>query len=452
MTTLSLGPRWPRVRFCDGPSRDAVTRLDLNERGLSYEPSRVRADGFSLGMAELSGEPGGRGRVWTERTLPLPLLVRGARPQALARLEAVARELTRSENWLEWQLSAESAPRWFHTYAAAPSPLSLDRVYVDGTRVGDTWTATLSAPADPFAVGEPIVLGPYAVTNHPASGALPMWLDLPAVEGEAAAPLEVVLEKTAAGGMLGPAVAVTEHAPGVVTAASWGAAVASAVTDGGYLAGAYRSTAGALTDWTTVGTFQPAGLARGRWRTLLRAGGASANGSLLLRWRVAAAGVSSRVYSTPRLVTVGQQIRWIDAGEVPWPLTSGRLPVTGTTVLTLEAKRVVPGGEIRFDDRLLMLSGEPDTTLLRLSPDYVGTGAVSAVIDAEDRVAEMAVAGAPMRSPAAAGGWPYLSPHRPNRLWVAQSLEPTAMAGVHDNAASTVTVTATYRPRYLWGV
>lgn len=442
--------RWPSMRFCDAPSRNAETRFDLNANGIGYSATLMK-DGFALGMPVLSGEPGGRGRVWSGRSLSLPLEVVGAKSDVRRRLERVARELMRAENWLEWQLDADSAPRWFRTYAAAPSPLSLTQVY---TRRGvDVWGTTLSAPADPFAVGEPITLGPFTVTNAPDAGTYPMLLDLGDVEGEAPAPATVVISKSTSGPMLGPAVAVTSTPATTFTPDSWGSAVAAAVTDANFIGGSYRPTTGTIDDWTTVAAFTPTDLTYGRWSTLLRVSGSSDAGSIALRWKVSATGVASQVYSTPVVVPVHQQRRWVTAGEVPWPLVDGTaLGVTGTTVLTLQAKRIQSGGELRFDNRLTMLSAAPESSLLRLEPDAVSGASSAVLIDAEARRVAAAVGGAPTRAPGVAGGWPHLSPTRENHLWVAQNLDPTFSTGVHDAHTSTSEVTITYRPRYLWGV
>lgn len=442
--------RWPSMRFCEAPSTGAATRYDLNANGIGYS-TRLQHDGFALGMPTLSGEAGGRGRVWSDRTLSLPLVVEGAKPDVLRRLERVARELMRDENWLEWQLDADSEPRWFHTYATAPSPLSLARVQND--REVDMWGTTLSAAADPFAVGAEVTLGPFTVTNSPAAGTNPMQVALDPAEGEAPAPASVLVTKGSSGPMLGAAVAVAPVEPGVFNAGSWGGGVGTAVTDAGYLAGSYRPTTGALAGWTTVATFTPTDLAFGRWRTLLRLAASSNAGSISLRWKVSASGVASQVYSTPVVIPCQQQRRWVSAGEVPWPLIDGTpLGVTGATVLTLEAKRIQSGGELWLDNRLIMLSADPGATLLRTEPDAVSGASSALLVAAEERQAAASVAGAPVRAPGVAGGWPYLSPRAENVLWLAQNLDPTFSTGVHDDPVSTTQVTVTYRPRYLWGV
>lgn len=442
--------QWPSMRFCAGPSVDSETRYDLNANGIGCQTNLLH-EGFGLGMPALSGEAGGRGRVWSDRTLSLPLEVEGGKGEAFVRLERVARELMRDENWLEWQLDADSAPRWFHIYATAPAPLSLSEVYTE--REVNAWGTTLSAAADPFAVGAEVTVGPFTVTNSPAAGTNPMQVTLDAVEGEAPAPATVLVAKGSTGAMLGPAVAVAPTEAGVFTAGSWGGGVGTAVTDTGYLAGSYRPTTGALADWATVATFTPADLAFGRWRTLLRLAASSNAGSISLRWKVSASGVASQVYSTPVVIPCRQQRRWVSAGEVPWPLIDGTpLGVTGTTVLTLEAKRIQAGGELWLDNRLIMLSADPGATLLRTEPDAVFGASSAVLVDAENRQVAASVAGAPVRAPAAAGGWPYLSPRNDNVLWLAQNLDPTFSTGVHDDPASTTTVTVTYQPRYLWGV
>jgi hypothetical protein len=442
---------WPLVQFVSAPADDAEVRLDLNAIGAQLASTRVHADGFSLGSPSLDGEPGNRGRVWGGRQLSLPLDVGGSRSAALGLLRRVGREVAREENWLRFQLGPNTDPVWHHTYASRPEPVSLDRVYNDETR-DDTWVATLAIDADPFGVGRERTLGPFTTTNHPASGTNPMRVALPPVEGEVPAPAAVRVVKAAAGGMLGPAVAVGGTAPGVVSAPTWGAGVGAAVTAAGWLAGSYRPT-GTLADWTTLATWTPAGLPPRRWRTLLRASGSSDVGSLQLRWVVASPGVSSQVVSDPVTVPVVGQLRWVDLGAVPWPLVDGAaLGVSAGTTLTLQARRLVPGGDLRLDGTLLMVPAAPGDDLLLMPADNVGTAAVSLLADADARRALMAVGGAPMRPPGVLGGWPYLHPDRTNVLLVGQNVTPTRVPGRNDDPASTTAVTVTYRPRHLWGL
>lgn len=436
---------WPRFQFTTGPSDDAAVRLDLNAEGIQMADSRVLVDGFGLGMPELDGEPGARGRAWGPRTAALPWKVTGSKQAAIAVLGLLARELAREENWLRTQLSPQSAPRWLRTYAASAEQVSLDQVYWDAE--SDTWRTTLSVPADPFALGPRVDLDPVTITNSPLTGAHPMQLELPPVLGEVPAPALVVLEKTAAGGMLGPLVAVTDQATTVHAASSWGPAVGAAVTAAGYLAGSYRPTTGDLAEWTVVGTWEPGVLPQGRRRVLVRVGATAGAGAVLLR------AVVGGLVIPPVLVQCTDQVRWVDLGSLPYPMPDDDgLGAAPAVPVVIAARRARPGGELRLDNRLMLIDGAWDADLLKLTARDGGTGPVRVAVNADARRARAVIADAAVPPPAAAGGWPHLHPGRANHLLVAQNVDPLPLAGRHDDAASTTTVRVSYQPRYLWGV
>lgn len=448
---------WPRLRFCEAPDVDSVTRLDLHNAGIEFNgETRTLADGFSYGVPSVSSPAGARVQVLGPRTSRLPLRVAGTKPAALAKLNAVVRELLRPTNWLEVQLAAEAEPRWLRTWATVPEPVDLSLVWDDPDRT-DHWTAALPIAGDPLWIGPEQDLGDWTITNNPSSGAQPMRVVLPEIDGEAAAPLLVKATKSAAGGMFGPAVGVARSEPVVAAAPdSWGAAVAAPVTDATYLAGAYRQTTGGLADWTAVGTWTPDvpdGVDYTRWVAALRVSGTTSQGAFRLRWRVQAAGISSVVYSQPVVVDVEQQPRWVTAGDVPCPMLDlTGLGVTADTTLTLEVERITSGGELRFDGTLMLIPGGPDADLLMLSPDPISTAGVMFLVDADLRRAGMAVGIAPARTPGVAGGWPYVVPGQDNVLTFWQSLDPTIGSGIVDSITSTAAVSVSYRPRYVWGV
>ncbi|GAB2762132.1 hypothetical protein [Nocardioides pakistanensis] len=415
---------WPKLAFVAAPDEGAAVRLDINESGFSTGGIHAAHDGFSLGAPSLSGAPGARGRAWGTRTLNLPLRVQGPKHEAVALQQLLAREIVR-DGWLRWQLAWETDPVWFRYYASAPDAVSLERV-MNGTS-SDTWLVTARLAADPFAVGALVEVGPLALGNLPDSEVLPT------VAGDVPAPALVTVS-TPAGGMLGPAVAVTGEAPVVASAPAWGPAVGTAVTDSWYLAGSYRPTTGALDSWTTAATWTPAG-ARGRTRGWVRLGGSSDTGGLWVRW--AAAGVTS----DPVFVPVAAMRRWVDAGEIP----------AGDGPVALQVKRAAAGGETHFDDRLMLIPAEHDDDILALDVADAGTGQVAVTVDADDRVATLT--GTATTRPGARGGWPQLHPDRDNHLTVGQNLDPAlTIAGRDDDPIATATVTVSYRPRYLWGL
>lgn len=446
---------WPRLRFCEAPDVNSATRMDLHNAGVHYNGDAVTlAEGFSLGVPGVASEPGARVQVLGDRTTTrLPLLVAGTKKAAVRTLNLVMRELLRPTNWLEVQFAPELDPRWLRTYASVPEALSLDQVTNRADRE-DRWTTTLPLAAAALAVGPEELLGEWTVTNHPTTGDNPMRVVLPEVDGEASAPLLVKITKAATGGLLGPAVGCA-RVPADVTAApgSWGAAVGSAVTDASMVAGAYRQTAGALTDWTAVATWTPDDLPGGdhtRWVAALRVAGSTSAGALRLRWRVQAAGSSSVVYSAPVVLDVVAAARWVRTGEVPCPMLAlDGLATSTATTLTLEVQRITSGGELRFDGPLMLLPAGPDADLLLASPDAITTAGVTVLVDGEGRRVGMAVGTAAARTPGVAGGWPHVIPGQDNHLTIMQSLDPVAGG---DSITSTAVVTVSYRPQYVWGV
>lgn len=442
---------YPSASFVEAPNEDAVVRLDVNAAGVDVDVDTLHDD-FSLGMGDLSGAAGSRGRVWGKRQLVLPLRVEGARAAAMEVLRLVAREVTR-DGWLRWQFTEDSPVVWFRVYASQPTPVSFDQVFID-SRV-DAWISTLTMDADPFGVGEEISLGPFTVTNNPAAGTHPQSVTLPEILGDVPTPAKVRISKTAVGGMLGPTVGIHSSAPAVVTGGNWTPAVDGAVGAAAYVGGSYRQTNAGVTDaaWASLGTFTPAtSLPAGRRRTALRLSGSSDAGAFLLRWLVSSPAALSSVATAPVAVSVAQMQRWVDLGVVPFPLADGAaLGAAPTTVFTLQAKRVSGVGQLRLDNRLVLLP-VTDSTLLVTSPGDVGTAAAQELLDGEARRTAMTSGGNLVRSPGVRGGWPMLRPDGDNVLYLAQNYDPTLVSGRDDAIASTVEVTVTYRPRSFWGL
>ena len=435
---------YPRIQFVDAPNVGATVIADLNE--VATVDVEALHEGFTLGVPDLRGEAGRRGRSWGKRRLQVPLHVTGPRDAALAAHRRLARVATR-DGWLLYQLDAVTPPVWFRTYATQPTPVEFEEVYV-GRRTKDVWAFTLPLDADPFGVGAEVTLGPYTVQNTPTSGG--MKVTIPAIGGDLPAPARVEINRT--GGLIhGPAVGVAPVAPGVFTATSWDAAVGAAVSNTGFIAGSYRQTTGTLTGgWSPVAVFNPTGLRAGRWRTLLRVSGSATPGAFALRWGILGA---SGALSDPAVVDVTTQTRWVDLGTIPWPIVDASdLGVAHQSELWLLAQRMEAGGELRFDNQLLMLPVGDDSTLLAAAVSDVNTANTRVLVDATDRQALAVTSAGALPAPRARGGWPLLHPSRDNVMTIFQNLDPTPTPPRDDAHTASASVTVKYRPQYLWGV
>lgn len=434
---------WPSVQFVASPDAGATVLLDLNE-----DPIRTLHDEFSLGMAELGGEPGSRGRQLAAiRDVSVPLQIHGDRALARQMLQILARQAVR-DGWLRIQLDAASDPVWFRVDGDMPSALDWSDIYNDGRP--DRWHLSLPLKVSALGMGAEVTLPDVTITNDPRHASFAVVL--PEIVGEMPAPAKVKLSSSS--WMLGPGVATLAAAHSLTTAANWSANV-TATADAGYMSTSGRretDTSALWDDWKTVCTFTPATMPPDSYRALIRVSASTNVGAWQVRWVVSSPSAASSISTPPVTVSAASMRRWIDTGRVPVPLTDGTaLGGSSVTVLTLQARRAGIGGQLRFDDRLLLLPST-DATLLKITPDDVGAVATVMLADSEDREVSMLGGGQVARPPDFAGGWPILRPGEPNRLLLLQNLDPRLVATRDDLLTATATVTVSYRPRYLWGV
>lgn len=181
---------YPLVRFTSAPDVSGTVRFDFQAG-----PSSVINDGFTAGTPSLEGTRYGM------RQLGLTAQFKGAKSETSRAIANLARELARRENWLMFQMSPASDPRWFKTYQTTPGDVSLDEVYSsDESR--DVWDVGVTLDAEGLAYGERVTLPEVIVYNDPASPfgtGTPCTYVLPEVRGDAATRLRVGLVKTVVG-------------------------------------------------------------------------------------------------------------------------------------------------------------------------------------------------------------------------------------------------------------
>jgi hypothetical protein len=221
---------WPLVKFVDSPSTSATVRFDCND--LNATASRRVVD-FDPGVPTLEGDPDAVGQQWGFRSPSVTVRVKGTKAVALAALSALSKEQLRRTNWVLFQLSADTSPRWFKTYRTGYESLSLDRVDVDRTsgrqgRTPDTWEIRVPLVAEAFAYGARVNIPTVQIVQAPADLAGPtryaMRYVLPAIQGDAPTNLRVRI--TPAGGT-----SIDFLAKWLLSCASGDATMAHAIAD-----------------------------------------------------------------------------------------------------------------------------------------------------------------------------------------------------------------------------
>lgn len=188
---------YPLVKFVDSPATSAVVRYDCNDQ--VGTPAKKVTD-FDPGVPTLEGDPDAVGQQWGFRSPQIVHTIKGTKAQAMAALSAVSKEQLRRTNWVMYQLSAATSPRWFKTYRTGYQPVTLDQVFVrtDGgglVALPDTWKITIPLVADAFTYGAKVTMSTFQVIQGPVDLAGPtrtaMHVVLPAIKGDAPTGLRV---------------------------------------------------------------------------------------------------------------------------------------------------------------------------------------------------------------------------------------------------------------------
>jgi hypothetical protein len=164
------------LRFVDQPSLTPTVLLEVGPYLLARE--------FDPGVPEFSGSPLSIGAEDGYRTARMRLQAGTSYADAAAFSNAFVQQLLKPHGWLMFQ------------YDSMRKPMFL-RYYRTQTQAADWTNAALgifefpiALTCDPYLTGEPITLGPYTITNNPRAGSgNPAFLALPAIKGDAAAPV-----------------------------------------------------------------------------------------------------------------------------------------------------------------------------------------------------------------------------------------------------------------------
>lgn len=438
---------YPIVRFV-ADMGDTVARLDLNDGTFTTDH-----DGFSLGAPTLEVDPQAVGVPYGERTVTLTTAVEGDPAVVFPALSALSIELQRWRNWIMFQYDADSAPFWIRTLPSAPQPINMEDVRVgDGTSV---WREPVELRAEPFVRGAEVTLTPEVIGNDPAAGVgSPTAWVLPAIEGDAPAPLNILVDSTDAD-VKAPAVCVSAidgpFTPPLLSS-DWFFPLVSKTTNAAYVSGGYYAV-------DVDGTLTVTPPFAGRYKAFLRAGfsDTSTNFDLNLenagRVRITARAIGNPS-SEPWLWwgTSGTQ-GWIDMGTVT--LGAGynaTLNPSLETALDLSVRAFDGTGKIRIDAVLFVPvddeDGKVEGRTVKTDPMLYPAGSRKFLLDGDRREFWAAFdAGSGLVSwivPGLKGLFPQVIPGRTNVLHLLRNVNTG-----DDQKADDTTVTLSYYPRQL---
>lgn len=178
---MRRAPAYPLLRLVSEASPMASERFDFND-GDSWTVA-----GIDFGSPPVLGAPDSVNSEYDYRQVSFRVNMVGSENEVYARCEQLARELMRDTNYLMFQLSAVTPPRWLQLLR---SPLgSVVPVKVKRDDDVQMWTLPLTLIAEPFALGEQVT-ETITVYNDPAvtDG---LAVVLPEIKGDAPAPLMI---------------------------------------------------------------------------------------------------------------------------------------------------------------------------------------------------------------------------------------------------------------------
>lgn len=184
------------IQFVNSITASPTVRLDLNntatreillaKEGIDLSPPPLRRTVISTMMADGDYVPAA---AYGNRTLKIPILVRGASADAVANtLQTLARELARPNNILKVQLDGATSPTFFQTFAAPDYVFSMLRLQL----VANTHVM-LEIPATPFGIGLKETISAVTVNDDPANGTNGMKWDITGVKGDVETPVTMTL-------------------------------------------------------------------------------------------------------------------------------------------------------------------------------------------------------------------------------------------------------------------
>ncbi len=458
------------VRFVDKPDADRTVRFDLNagEAGMPYV--LVNVEGFDLGTAALTrslvssmlteGELQ-TASARTNRTVSIPLEVRGDTWEFSTVMGALARELDRERNYLEWQPDGADEPMFFTCLRGETADVEI----VDAG--ANIWAVTLELLCQPVAVGLKVSGGPTTVANDPATGQV---LSLPDIRGDVATPLNVELASSAASGATTLLSAHTKPAtPGVLLlqaeTGTLGADTTVQANDtamSGTGSNYVRTTFATATALQQRVSFPNLTVAFGEYKVLVRVRKSSAGAVYSLRRRLVTYGGDAfsgptRTYNATSFAT---DVNWLDLGQVSFP--AGHIPPGDTAgnigELLVDVGRVSGTGSVDIDAVKLVPTRLPDAPPVNTSLTWRSAPTLSGTVlgfdgDTDEVYTYRTTGEVGVEKISRGGSLPMVYPGHDNHLVIMRSVgqRPGGSGLIRPDVLSwSSDVTWSYRPRYLY--
>lgn len=478
---------YPQVQFVAAPEDGAEVLFDFNDN-FGDAPSAIVHGSFNLGVPSVEGDPDGLGVQYGPREASFSLLIYGNRHAAMQTQALLARTfMLRRRGWLRVQLDEFIKPVWLRTYT--PTPSELDFSLIAPTSEVDAWRLEVAVAAEPFVRGERIVLWTGVIDNNPASGTNPLGVNLPAVVGDAPAPLRIGAEFNRIhnqSDILWATSAVPSGFAPIVwpigTGDGWsiGSDTSDPQSHPAFSGGTCRKVSFASGDAmaTRLAGTAPASIPPGTYRVFLRMARDNVAGTFAFRlgYRTQYQGdqfggskvaVMDRGPSTNAI-----HATYVDLGEFSFPTHRATIDIAeaaNNPVIALQVERLSGISGALLDCFVLVPVDHSGVTTLEpweksdiLVSEFPGQGPQFAAGEAQlwDGDAETSARITPAGQidayvrPANRGRFPTVRPGVTNRLTLIQQTRlSSGNHGTEDNTdliTDTATITVSYQPRHLW--
>lgn len=397
--------------------------------------------------------------AYDNRVLKFSLALQGNVAQKNALIVALNQQFSKDKNLLMYRPSPTSTPVFFRTIK------SDDYTITNRGGSAEAWSVDCEVLAEPFAIGTRVdYYSGAVVTNNPASGTNPAFLDFTGIIGDAPTPPLIRISPGATGGLKNNPIYIAQRTGGLTftnylqaedgtnvtpstdTATTTLASNASGGTPNA-LSTTFATTVGMsgrmTTHWTATTGLTEA--LRGRYRVLARVSTDTEGSTFKIRTAVIQG--ASYIRSRPVQITlssVATSRKLVDLGVIAWPPYeapqeigySGLVPGVEGIYMIIDAQRV--SGGVLYWDYLYLLPADERLCIVSAQTTDGGNGAYQIVLDGpndatygldsgsspfgattSDRVLFNAFGIVPR-----IGGLPILTPGVSNRWYILQESAP----------------------------
>lgn len=478
---------WPSLRFVTGPEESATVLFDLcDEDGPAA--CRVLADGFTTGSPESEGDSDAYEPMYTQRVIEATLEVRGSKAAAMETLGQLARLLVTGQStalgyglWLRVQVEPEQPPWWFDLKRPEVAPVSWDSVYTK-TDSSDRWYVDLDLPAEPFGLMARETLTAQVVSNDPTAATNPCRITLPAIKGDAPAPLRFDVNPSNTTDLSGfrlmfsllstrsavtsPVVWKVGGTDGWTAGADTAASTADALAPGGTRRIVDFATTPGMA--TRISGPAPATLPNAKYKVLVWVKRTDTSSTFALRFGQSVA-FSYRYGRTARMDRAASAVAghstWVDLGEFQHPFghhaPAGQSGFAAVPDVSLQAQRLSGSGALAIAAIMLVPVDSVDTIQSRtLFAEFnlfgIDSDGGRGIFDGDTQSVwafnkfAVAVSGG---TPWLEGTFPSAVPGAVNTLHFLQQVNaghPFFNADTPDVVAATTSITVSYHPRVAW--